>query len=89
MTSYKKLGMRPVINAYATVTKYGGSLMPPEVLAAMNAAASGFVDLAALQRGGVARANRRTDAQRSGLCHIGGGGRRAARGSGQRLAQMP
>ena len=50
MTSYKELGMRPVINAYATVTKYGGSLMPPEVLAAMNAAASGFVDLAALQR---------------------------------------
>ncbi len=50
MTSYKKLGVRPVINAYATVTKYGGSLMPPEVLTAMTAAANSFVDLAALQR---------------------------------------
>lgn len=50
MTSYEKLGLRPVINAYATVTKYGGSLMPPEVLAAMTAAADSFVDLMALQR---------------------------------------
>ena len=50
MSSYKSLGIRPVINAYATVTKYGGSLMPPEVAAAMQAAAGSFVDLAALQR---------------------------------------
>ena len=50
MTSYQSLGMRPLINAYATVTKYGGSLMPPEVLAAMNEAAGSFVDLAELQR---------------------------------------
>ena len=50
MTTYAELGLRPVINAYATVTKYGGSLMPAEVLAAMNAAASGFVDLMGLQR---------------------------------------
>ena len=46
MTNYQKLGLRPLINAYATVTKYGGSLMPPEVLAAMNQAAGNFVDLA-------------------------------------------
>ena len=50
MTDYQSLGIRPMINAYATVTKYGGSLMPPEVLAAMHAAAGGFVDLALLQR---------------------------------------
>ena len=50
MTDYQSLGVRPVINAFATVTKYGGSLMPPEVLAAMNAAAGAFVDLQALQR---------------------------------------
>jgi L-seryl-tRNA(Ser) seleniumtransferase len=50
MTGYQSLGVRPVINAYATVTKYGGSLMPTEVLAAMNEAAGSFVDLAQLQR---------------------------------------
>ena len=50
MTDYQSLGIRPVINAYATVTKFGGSLMPPEVIAAMNEAAGSFVDLAQLQR---------------------------------------
>ena len=50
MTDYQSLGIRPLINAYATVTKFGGSLMPPEVVSAMTAAAAGFVDLAGLQR---------------------------------------
>ena len=50
MTTYQSLGVRPVINAYATVTKFGGSLMPPEVVNAMNQAAGSFVDLAQLQR---------------------------------------
>ena len=50
MTDYQALGIRPLINAYATVTKYGGSLMPPEVLRAMNEAAGSFVDLAQLQQ---------------------------------------
>ena len=50
MTDYQALGVRPVINAFATVTKYGGSLMPPEVIAAMNEAAGAFVDLQQLQR---------------------------------------
>lgn len=49
MTDYQSLGIRPVINAFATVTKYGGSLMPPEVIAAMNEAAGAFVDLQQLQ----------------------------------------
>lgn len=50
MTDYKALGIRPVINAFATLTKLGGSLMPPEVLQAMNEAASCFVDLHELQK---------------------------------------
>ena len=50
MTDYQSLGVRPLINAYATMTKFGGSLMPPEVLAAMNQAAKAFVDLQQLQR---------------------------------------
>lgn len=49
MTDYQALGIRPVINAFATVTKFGGSLMPPEVIAAMNEAAGAFVDLQQLQ----------------------------------------
>ncbi len=50
MTIYELLGVRPVINAYATLTRLGGSLMPPEVLQAMNEAAQCFVDLHDLQR---------------------------------------
>jgi len=49
MSDYESLGLRPIINAYATVTKYGGSLMPPAVLRAMQGAAGSFVDLASLQ----------------------------------------
>jgi L-seryl-tRNA(Ser) seleniumtransferase len=39
------LGLRPVINANATVTVLGGSLMPAPVVTAMNEAAAQFVDL--------------------------------------------
>ena len=38
-------GVRPVINASATLTVLGGSLMPPPVLKAMADAAAHFVDL--------------------------------------------
>jgi uncharacterized pyridoxal phosphate-dependent enzyme len=50
MTNYQSLGVRPIINAYATLTRLGGSIMPPEVLQAMNEAAACFVDLNQLQR---------------------------------------
>ncbi len=49
MTDYASLGIRPVINAFATVTKYGGSLMPEEVMQAMKEASQSFVDLVKLQ----------------------------------------
>lgn len=49
-TDYQSLGLRKIINAFATVTKYGGSLMPPEVVQAMVGASGSFVDLADLQR---------------------------------------
>ena len=42
--------MRPVINAAATLTRLGGSLMPPPVLEAMRAGAESFVDLLELQQ---------------------------------------
>lgn len=48
--SLEDLGIRPVINASATLTRLGGSLMPPPVIDAMNAAARSFVDLDELHR---------------------------------------
>lgn len=50
MSIYEELGVRPILNACATLTKLGGSLMPPEVVAAMAEASRCFVDLHELQR---------------------------------------
>ncbi|MBI3207728.1 MAG: aminotransferase class V-fold PLP-dependent enzyme [Candidatus Solibacter usitatus] len=47
---YERLGVKPVINGMGTVTVLGGSLMPPEVLRAMDDAARHFVHLPALQQ---------------------------------------
>ncbi|MBX3071431.1 MAG: aminotransferase class V-fold PLP-dependent enzyme [Thermomicrobiales bacterium] len=47
---YEKLDIRPVINAAATLTKLGGSLMPQPVVEAMAAAAGQYTDLFELQR---------------------------------------
>jgi L-seryl-tRNA(Ser) seleniumtransferase len=46
---YEQLGIQPMINAAGTITALGGSLMPPEVIAAWVAAAAEFVDLLELQ----------------------------------------
>jgi hypothetical protein len=46
---YLALGLRRVVNADARLTRLGGSLMPPEVVAAMAEAASGYVDMHELQ----------------------------------------
>src|SRR5947209_16045347 len=40
-----RLGLGSVINASGTVTVLGGSIMPPEVVQAMNEAAKSYVDL--------------------------------------------
>jgi len=47
---YADLGVRPVINAAATLTRLGGSRMPAQVLEAMREGAESFVDLVELQR---------------------------------------
>lgn len=44
-----ELGIRPVINASATLTALGGSIMPPPVRAAMEAGSRHFLDLRELQ----------------------------------------
>ncbi|MBC7816159.1 MAG: aminotransferase class V-fold PLP-dependent enzyme [Planctomycetaceae bacterium] len=46
---YRALGVKPIINAAGTITALGGSIMPPEVLAAWNAASQSFVPLVELQ----------------------------------------
>ena len=50
MSIYDDLGIQRIINGSATLTRLGGSLMPPEVLAAMAEAATAFVDIVELQR---------------------------------------
>ena len=47
---YQRLGLRRVINGAATLTRLGGSLMPPVVLDAMRDAGGSFVELDELQR---------------------------------------
>lgn len=49
MTVYDRLGVTPVINGIGTVTRLGGSLMPPTVLEAMIEAARWYVPLQELQ----------------------------------------
>jgi L-seryl-tRNA(Ser) seleniumtransferase len=46
---YDSLGIKPVINATGTVTVLGGSVMPPEVVAAWVEASKHFVDIVELQ----------------------------------------
>lgn len=45
---YADLGVRPVLNAWGTVTRVGGSRMDPRVLAAMDEASRSFVDMGEL-----------------------------------------
>src|SRR5262249_43886155 len=46
---YESLGVKPVINAAGTFTILGGSVMPPEVVAAWVEASKSFVNLSDLQ----------------------------------------
>jgi len=49
MIAYEQLGIKRIINAAATLTRLGGSRMPPPVVEAMAAGAQAFVDLLELQ----------------------------------------
>jgi len=60
---YAKLGVKPIINAQSWITMLGGSLMRPEVLRAMDEAATAFVDLADLTRAGGQVVTRATGAE--------------------------
>lgn len=47
---YRKLGITPIIHAAGTTTRYGGSLMRPETIAAMQEAAQVFVNIDELNK---------------------------------------
>ena len=50
MNIYEKLGVKQYINAAATLTTYGGSIMPDEVVAAMTEASGSYVEILELHR---------------------------------------
>ena len=70
---YERLGVRPVVNGIGTVTRLGGSLMPPEVLQAMLEGARQYVPLEELQAA-AGTAPGGPDPQRGGLRHQRRGG---------------
>ena len=71
MTSvYDRLGVRPIINANATLTRLGGSVLAPEVTAAMADASRSFVDMFELQ---VAVSARIAELTRNDAAHVSGG----------------
>jgi L-seryl-tRNA(Ser) seleniumtransferase len=47
---YTRLGLRPLINGVGVVTHLGGSIMPPEVVSAMEEASKYFIPLSELQK---------------------------------------
>ncbi|WP_127584274.1 aminotransferase class V-fold PLP-dependent enzyme [Paenibacillus koleovorans] len=55
MDFYDRLGIKKIINGVGTVTVIGGSLMDPEVLAAMQEASRHYVDIRTLHRKAGAR----------------------------------
>src|SRR5207249_1844731 len=42
---YEKLGVKKIVNGWGTITRVGGTLMPPEVVEAMSEAARSFIDI--------------------------------------------
>ena len=78
---YDALGVKRVINAMGTFTSLGGSVMPPEVVAAWVEASKSFVDLIELQEKAsaayreVARRGGRPHHDRRGWCDLLGHGR--------------
>ena len=48
MHIYERLGVRTVVNAQGSISKIGGSVMAPEVVAAMAEAAQSYVEISDL-----------------------------------------
>src|SRR5882757_337870 len=67
---YQSLGVRPRINAAGALTRLGGAVMAPEVVAAMAAAARASVDIGELQDAASGRIAQATGAE-AGLVTTG------------------
>ncbi len=63
LTTYETLGVEPVINCWGTMTVLGGSLMEPEVMAAMKAANSAYIYMPELIEGAGKRLSELTGAE--------------------------
>jgi D-glucosaminate-6-phosphate ammonia-lyase len=70
MTSYKELGLEPIINACGTVTRLGGAPMPAQVLESFHEAAKEWVPLEQLQAAASRRIAETTGAE-AGLVTAG------------------
>ncbi len=68
--NYAALGVRPLINALSTYTKLGGSIMPPEVVAAMVEASRTHVNIEDLQ---VAVGRRIAELTHNEACYVATG----------------
>ena len=64
---YRRLGVRPIINARGTHTRLGGTLIRPEVLDAMREAANAYVVLDELQDPQACRVAQHTEVLRHEL----------------------
>jgi L-seryl-tRNA(Ser) seleniumtransferase len=68
MITYTDLGIRPVINAWGTVTVMGGSTLPAEVTAAMAEAAQHYVPIQELQQAAGQYIARRLGVEAAFIC---------------------
>lgn len=69
MDLYEQLGMRRIVNARATITSIGGSLMREETLDAMRDAAKSFVSVPEFQRKAGAYIARMTNNEAAYICN--------------------
>ena len=85
---YNRLGVKRIINAASWITVYGGSIMPPAVVEAMNEASRWFIDLHELNQKAGEVIARLTGAE-SGTGHGRVGSRDGARVGGVHSGHRP
>ena len=92
---YQSLGIKPVINGVGVVTVLGGSIMPPEVIRAMEEASRFFIPLPELEREvwcahrGTAECSCRNGYLRCGLGNHGWYAAACPQGDPAKLRQLP
>ena len=74
MKAYERLGVKPVINAAGSITKFGGTRTRPEVLELMTGAARIMVNVDELNRRAGEEIARLTGAEAGFVCSGAAGG---------------